>query len=500
MPYTIGEILNGVYDDDVGWRPASGSIKPVHVANGLFRALTGKYYDITRVIEVIAWEKQGQPIEDRTVDSLINRYGEIFSAFRGHPDRLSSTRQFLRGILAADGAVFPSADQSCLTLASLLMVSPSNNDRGVGEFAAQLLGDAFQPGTLAYAVREVLDPERVEDPLTTAAWPLLPEPTSGRAVRIQEPACALSQPHALEIVAALRQAARDLATHEVAQGNRLRTLERAVQLAVAGTLAHAQAISSFGDLTARVPALLAAESPKGSEIAAASELSLDLIYRKFEEWLAVRLAHRIQNGKPLATGGDPLPSNPSEKEAAEFLKQIRAAERPHPVPDAATVQARLNAFTEAVHLERGDIPAALGRALVASYLTEYVSGGPQPFLQGLGRRTGILYPYFQGRSKEKRLRPNVRVLDALVRACVPAGELVPLQEFLEVMWVRFGIIVGGRVSVEPTDLDLLSVNGLHVDPSALSANVERFVDQLTEIGLARRHADNVTFVGDAYAC
>jgi hypothetical protein len=42
----IGEVLNGVYDDDIGWRPASGSIKPVHVANGLFRAVQNAHYDV----------------------------------------------------------------------------------------------------------------------------------------------------------------------------------------------------------------------------------------------------------------------------------------------------------------------------------------------------------------------------------------------------------------------------------------------------------------------
>ena len=499
MYYAIGEILNGVYDDDVGWRPASGSIKPVHVANGLLRALTGKYYDITSVVEVIAWEKAGKPIEDRTAENLVKRYGDVFRCFRGQPDRLNCVRRFLRGILAADGGVFPSPNDSCLTLASPLMISRSHNDRGVGEFAAQLLGDPSEPGTLANVLHSVFSKENLEDPLTTAAWPLLPEPAAGHPIAKRGSIEALHKPHASTIIDALRQAARDLATHEQRQGNRLRTLERAVYLAVAGTFAHAQAIPAFGDPSKRIPALLAADSPKASELSGASEISLDLIYRNFENWLTVRLADRIRDGKPLAPGGSPLPKDISESQARTFLVELRGAKKEHPAPDRKTVETRLAAFAEALHLERGDIPVALARALVTSYLTEYESGGPQRFLQGLARRAGLLYPHFQGRSIEKRLRPNVRVLDALVRACVPADELYPLQDFLDVLWRRFGIIVGGRVSVEPTDLDLLSANGVHVDPEALSANVERFVDQLTAIGLAQRHADNVTFVGDAYA-
>jgi hypothetical protein len=39
----IGEVLDRVYDEEVGWRPVSGAIKPVHIANGMFRALTGHH-------------------------------------------------------------------------------------------------------------------------------------------------------------------------------------------------------------------------------------------------------------------------------------------------------------------------------------------------------------------------------------------------------------------------------------------------------------------------
>ncbi|HWP36028.1 MAG TPA: hypothetical protein VNL18_00600 [Gemmatimonadales bacterium] len=447
---------------------------------------------------LIVWERRGEPIEDHAAEVLIERYPDALGAFRGRPERLHTTRVFLRGILGADGAVFPAADQSCLTIASSLMISRSNNDRGVGAFGACLLGDVADEKSLAHAVREALDAGASDDPLTTAAWPLLPSVTDARPVAAFDGAAALRRPHASRIVEALRQAAQDLATHERAQGNRLRTLERAVYLAVGGTLAHAQAISAGGDLAARIPILLAAGFHKGSEISAASELSLDRIYRRFEEWLVDRLAERIRDGRPLAGVGEAMPRNPSASEAEAVLKELRGAGAGHPPPGAATVEARLAAFREARHLARGDVVAALARALVMSYLTEYVSGGPQPFLEGLGRRSGFLYPHFQGRSREKRLCPNVRVLDALVRACVPAGEFLPLQDFLDRLWGRFGIVVGGRVSIEPTDLELLRGSGIDVDTSALGANVERFVEQLAAIGLARRYADNVTFVGDAY--
>jgi hypothetical protein len=88
-------------------------------------------------------------------------------------------------------------------------------------------------------------------------------------------------------------------------------------------------------------------------------------------------------------------------------------------------------------------------------------------------------------------------MDVLVRACVPANDALPLDQFLENLWGAFGLIVGGRRGQEGGDAELLSRNGIDIDPSNLVANTDALVDLLADMGLARRFADNVTFVGDA---
>ena len=98
----------------------------------------------------------------------------------------------------------------------------------------------------------------------------------------------------------------------------------------------------------------------------------------------------------------------------------------------------------------------------------------------------------------KRLRPSVPMLDMLVRACVPADDAVPLETFLERLWSRFGIIVGGRRDPKWDDEEVLSRSQVFVDGASLVDNTERFVDELVAVGLARRYADHVTFVGDGY--
>ena len=59
----IGEVLNEVFDADVGWRPSSGAIKPVHVANGLIRELQGAVYDVRDLHEFVVWfQWKGSPV------------------------------------------------------------------------------------------------------------------------------------------------------------------------------------------------------------------------------------------------------------------------------------------------------------------------------------------------------------------------------------------------------------------------------------------------------
>src|SRR4051812_48251696 len=128
----IGEVLNGVYDDDIGWRPASGAIKPVHVANGLVRAIQGRYYDVRDLNRFVVWWKAGKLADDgRSFEALIDgdeagRFGALADS---QPD-FERTRRYALGILGADKALFPSAEHSSFSLTTGTMASRDTSDRG----------------------------------------------------------------------------------------------------------------------------------------------------------------------------------------------------------------------------------------------------------------------------------------------------------------------------------------------------------------------------------
>lgn len=127
----ISEILDSVYDEDVGWRAASRSVKPVHVANGLARALRGAYFDMAPLNRFLVWEKYSQALPDRTFDAIMSDdLDETFKPFKGRADKFDRARRYAHGLLGADKGLFPSEDKSSLSLTCGAMVTRDNNDRG----------------------------------------------------------------------------------------------------------------------------------------------------------------------------------------------------------------------------------------------------------------------------------------------------------------------------------------------------------------------------------
>lgn len=492
----IGAVLDAVYDEEVGWRPASGAIKPVHVANGLVRAITGEYYDTSKIVEFLVPTKNGVPLEERTYQRLVvENPRQTFKCYENGASEFERARKYSWGLLNADKAVFPKAEFSDLTLTCRQMVSRSGNDRQLGEFGAALLrsGD----GALANVLIKAVNVDKPDDPLTTLMWPLLPRDAkpSGKKETVQK---ALKRSHHKECLAAFQKAADVLAAHEQQQGNRLRTLQHIVHFVCVATYAHAQALSADGKLAERSPLLISISGEKRSGLALASERSIGRVQSLFEEWLVNKLAARLRDEKPISADEtlDELPVD--GRSARRVLRTVSMAGRDGGEPDDETLNERAADFEEAKRRYGKDDPAMLmAYALVHSYLREYESGGPRSFLQGLGCRTGLLYPHFEGATRQKRVRPSVAILDLLVRACVPPRKLVPVEEFLETLWNTFGIVVGGRLG-DDGDIDLLKKHKLELDPSLLGANKAAFVDLLMGMGLARRFADGVTFVGDGY--
>lgn len=505
----IGEVLDYVYDKSVGWRPATGAIKPVHIANGLYRDLVGNYYDLKPTVSfVIPWKKKNNPAGDpkRTYEHLVEDPGEErFAGFKGGGQKkvfFGKFRDFLRGVLAADGAVFPDPEGSSLTLTCRQMITRDPMDKHVGHFMADIIRGQGKSGPLAKEVLAGIQKgsDRPIDPITLAAWPLLKTEHDDKPLKQSTRCSPYDHKKLAKFYEHIEAAAADLAGHEANQGNRLATLQRTVHFACVALLAHAQALAVDGDLQERAPLLIAMEAPKGSPLAIASEASLTAYYESFETWLARQLGARLTKGQPLCRDDDgadeALDELPSLRRDSvrKWLNQVLLVKGAPPTQES--IDDRMYLYEQALAKHGKDDPGlVLGETLVQAYVAEYESGGPRKFLGGLGRKVGVIFPHFQGRSKEKRIRPSVPILDMLVKACTNAEGPLPLHEFQQRLWERFGMVLGTRQDDDGGDHALLVSHGIEVSKTDLDANVETFVDHLVQLQLARRYPDNITYIG-----
>ncbi len=171
--------LDDIYREQVetpllGYHPVSSSVKPVHVANGIFRALLGTGPRLTAFHDTLVRYKKGAEI--KTADQLANLYGEaLFGEFAKpkNRERLNLLREYLRSTFATDGAVFPDVRHSSYTLTHRTLITPDTNDFGTGKFIAAILmrdnGDG--PSPLIRVIRALLEDET--DEFTTIALPLI---------------------------------------------------------------------------------------------------------------------------------------------------------------------------------------------------------------------------------------------------------------------------------------------------------------------------------------
>jgi hypothetical protein len=269
---------------------------------------------------------------------------------------------------------------------------------------------------------------------------------------------------------------------------------------VLGMLAHAQSLAAGGDLEKRTPLLLTAHAEKGSALAQASEESLTLLFSGFESFLIDQLRDRLAKGEPVKYG-----SKRSENERIEIPAQRgdsigkffwKIAGYKDAKVTEKLVGERIETWQRVCRVRGKDDEAfVMAETLVECYLSENKGGNPKEFLQGVGRRTGLIYPHFEGRSAQKRIRPSVEILEVLVKACTPTSSPVSDSVFLDELWNTFGFVTGGR----PDDALILEEAGIHVSFEELSSNWDSLVSRLADIGLARRYPDNISYVGRFHA-
>jgi hypothetical protein len=482
-------LLDEIYDEEFGFRLANFSIKPVHVANGLARALTERTYNTTALTRTLRRyvrnQKLGVDQERNPGTAILSDYAEAFTSSRGHePDlqQLNRLRALAFEVFAADRAVFP--DKSSFTLTNERFVTRDESDYRAGLFLARLLeAEPEDRADAAEYMKELLTSE--VDPWTTLALPLLEfaevreETGEGEAAARAARSDHLFQSSQGQMLSPTLRTLRDscdrLARFERAVGSKLNSLRRLVLFGC--FVIHVHAISRWSERqpgVPRPPILLDLFDGTVTSVRDASRATLRAAGDAIEGLILARFRERVAN------------------EYGETEKEIREA-----IDSSENLREVKIAFDN-YHGGGMDAIDALAQGLVeGAFGREHPIGAAIE----LGRRAGFLSPWSnagRGGKLQKRYTATAEFLETLIAATVEPDDPLEFPEFLDRLRDDFGIVVG-----RPQDDQIIRRNNLYdeqfgpstaINEEDLRLNVEEMRKLVVESGYAKAYADGRTIV------
>lgn len=488
--------LYEVYDEEFGLRFTNFSIKPVHVANGLARALTGRSYRTEALSHTLRrWvtkQKLGVDEERYPNDQILESYGEAFEPLKGSkPDtqRLNRLRALANDVLGADDAVFPDADKSSFTLSNERFITRDPSDVRAGLFLARLLqAEPVGSNHAADLFAELLTSEA--DAWTTLALPLLKlsdarvEVLSGEAAQRAGKADHLFIADGDRLASPTLRVLRDsfdrLARFERLEGSKLNSMRRIVLFGCFVVQVHA--ISRWHERNASAPR---------------PPILLDLFDGTVK---SVRDASRAT----LRAGGDAVEGLVLERFREYVVAQVGTSqEAMSEALDAEGVGDALKADVDNL-MAGGRTPVdALSQAMVDAALNE-VREHPLGSLVELGRRAGFLTPWAnsgRGGKLQKRYTATAEFLETLIAATIEPNSPLEFPEFLDRLHDDFGIVVG-----RSQDDRFIRENNLWgaqfgpptaINEEDLRRNVTELRKLVVETGYGKSYADGRTVVTTA---
>ena len=486
------ELLNVVFDEELGLRPVNFSIKPVHVANGLARSLTGRTYTtepLTKTLRrYVKDQKIGVDQERNPNQAVLSNYTEAFEPLNASgidQQQLNRLRALTLAVFNADGAVFNQPDKSSFTFSNERFATKDPSDNRAGLFLARLLTAAPEERTDAATCFKVLLRSE-EDAWTTLALPLLGLGTVREEVDGKTSDLAVKSDHLFEssngrlaspALRTLRECYDRLSRFERSAGSKINSLRR---LVLFGCFAvHVHLISRWSEREVgapRPPILLDLSDGSLLSVRDASRATLRAAGDAIEGLIRTRFL-----GYVTANYGESR-----EEILAELERDVR-------------VRVCKPSFE---NLSEGDLPP---REALAQAFVDVAFGSLKEHPLGaaieLGRRAGFLSPWANqgsGGKLRKRYTATAEFLEILVAATVEPDEPLEFPEFLTALRENFGVLVG-RLE----DDDLIRRNNLKggqfgpptaINEEDLRRNVEKMRELMIETGYAKAYADGRTVI------
>lgn len=487
---TVKSLGNKVCSEYLGFTPTSNSTKPPHIANGLFREVSGtecNYEDVHEWMSVTE-RKKNNPV---SCEAIIEKYKDIlWHGDKEDPANIKQFRFLLDDIFNPDHTVYPDYSFSVPNISSRWLVKGSMQaEARIGGFIFEILAKKIkgEKSPVIELIQEALSSDT--DDLTKIIKPIVVFPSE--TVKITKKDLEYPPDEDIkwdECKATIRRGFDNLAKNMRAldeSKNSLLVLERIVNFSCFAAFYYLINVNAVQHGGIASPILIDAGTDVES-IKKASEHCYSFAKTAVEDYYIASI-NAILEGE--------VPQN-NKAACVEWIQHMIFANenREKEITEA------LNGYFESF-CEDGDNPIhALAHALqIILYTFDFKNSSPSDFCRVLGVRDGLIGPRGNA-AKVKRYLINSFTLETITYSILSTEDIeagIELKEFSRKATEAYNILLGADVDAEYSILKIANIaqrtpGDLRGD---MALNAQRIADLYISLGMGHRYADGVTMIG-----
>lgn len=471
----------------LGFLPTSNSTKPAHIANGLFRVVSG---ETCHTHDVHSWILSESKNNSLSTEEIIEQYSGILEeGNRENKERIKQLRFLLNQVFDQDKTVYPAYEFSAYNISSRWLINkPLQAEAKIGDFAFGILSKLIdgQRSPALSSIRAALNTDK--DDYTKILKPILvnqERPASSDRNEISYPSEDDIQWDSCK--AQIRIGFDNIANNMHALGedkNSLVVLERMVNFCGFASFLYLTnaCCARYGGI--KPPIVV--DSGSGMEsIERASEQTFTSGKKSVEDFFIMSIRDLLKDVVENSKSG-------CKKWLAEELVFDN-------VKDRDECESAITSYFDSFSKEEEDQLTALAHALqIALYTFRYKNNSPSDFCRVLGVRSGFVGPR-GNRANVKRFLFNSFTFETLALSVLSEEDLkvgISFKDFGSKLRNSYNIILGTDVEEEILLLEKCNISqntpgDLRGD---LSINAQRIAETFISLGHGKKFADGVTII------
>lgn len=484
----LKELGTDIASTKLEFLPTSNSTKPMHIANGFFRACTGEVCNVQDIHEWVISERRtdGKAI---TSEDLKEKYVDILEyGANENSDNIKEVRFLLEKVFNPDATVYPSYANSVLNISSHWLIKDRiDSEARIGDFIYNILAvpKDGQVSRVIELTQKALKNDK--DDITRLIKPILGAKVirGERQTKTEKDFVETDMNFSKGVIRDGYDAIAENMIFMEQENNSLLFLKRMINYATFATVFYLIDVNHAMYNAARVPLLL--DSGIGlSAIEAASEECYKSGKKEVENFYINCIKERLNSE---------IVNHNSEGECMSYIEKSPFDETNEKKDERGLVKRYFSAYVQS-----GDLPIdALAKALqMALYTFTYSNNTPSDFCRVCGGRSGLVGP--KGNAATKRLLIDRFLLETIALSVVSPQELengMEFKEFGKRLREKYNIIIGTDVELEYELLENANIAQLVPGDlrGELANNAKGIADMLNSMNLAKRYADGVTIIG-----